>query len=84
MADIVIRNGTVIDGTGRAPFEADIAIENGHITAVGKVAERGAEEIDARARSSRPGLSIRTRIMMPRRRGAAGSRRRRGMASRRR
>ena len=33
MTDLVIRNGTVIDGTGAEPFEADIAIQDGKITA---------------------------------------------------
>ena len=82
MADIVIRNGTVIDGTGGAPFEADIAIENGRIAAVGKIAARGTEEIDA-ARPDRHARvsSIPTRTTTPRRPGAAASRRRPGMAS---
>ncbi len=84
MSDIVIRNGTVVDGTGGDPFEADVSIESGRITAVGKVSERGVEEIDARDRSSRRGLLIRTLIMTRRRRGAARLRRRRGMASPRR
>ena len=36
MVDLVIRNGTVIDGTGADPFEADVAIDGGKIVAVGK------------------------------------------------
>src|SRR5471030_83365 len=56
MADIVIRNGTIIDGTGAPPFEADIAIENGRIAAVGKIASRGSEEIDARGKVVTPGF----------------------------
>ena len=43
MVDIVIRNATIIDGTGAPPVEADIAIENGRIAAVGKIASRGTE-----------------------------------------
>ena len=35
MHDLVIRHGTVIDGTGGAPIEADIAIANGKIAAQG-------------------------------------------------
>ena len=34
-ATLIIRNGTVIDGSGGAPFEADVAIANGKITQVG-------------------------------------------------
>jgi N-acyl-D-aspartate/D-glutamate deacylase len=56
MADIVIRNGTVIDGTGAPPFEADIAVENGQITGVGKIAGRGREEIDAKGQIVTPGF----------------------------
>ena len=37
MFDTLLRGGTVIDGTGRAAFAADIAIENGTIAAVGQL-----------------------------------------------
>lgn len=56
MADLVIRGGTVIDGTGAAPREADVAIEGGRIAEVGRVAARGREEIDARGRCVTPGF----------------------------
>ncbi len=59
MADqhsLVIRGGTVIDGTGREGIEADVAIDNGRITEVGKVAGKGAEEIDAKGRIVTPGF----------------------------
>jgi len=55
-ADLVIRGGTVIDGTGRDPFEADIAITGTRIAAVGEVPGRGREEIDARGRLVTPGF----------------------------
>ena len=44
--DIVIRSGTVIDGTGAAGFAADIAIDGDTITAVGAVDAEGRSEID--------------------------------------
>lgn len=47
MHDIIIRNGTVIDGTGRDRFKADIAISDGQIAKVGKVPEAARREIDA-------------------------------------
>jgi N-acyl-D-aspartate/D-glutamate deacylase len=53
---LVIRNGTVVDGSGGAPFQADIAITNGRITQLGKVAARGAEEIDAKGLLVTPGF----------------------------
>lgn len=54
--DLVIRNGTAIDGTGRAPIDADIAIAGGRIAAIGQVAGAGAEEIDARGKLVTPGF----------------------------
>jgi N-acyl-D-aspartate/D-glutamate deacylase len=56
MADLVIRGGMVVDGTGGAPFEADLAIAEGRITHIGQVAERGREEIDARGHLVTPGF----------------------------
>ncbi len=56
MSDLIIRNGTVIDGTGAAPIEADIAIDNGRITAIGRIPGRGTQEIDAKGRIVTPGF----------------------------
>ena len=55
---LVIRGGTVVDGSGSAPFEADVALSGGRIAAVGRLgpAPRGAEEIDARGRLVTPGF----------------------------
>jgi N-acyl-D-aspartate/D-glutamate deacylase len=54
--DIVIRGGTVIDGSGSTAREADVAISNGRIIEIGRVVARGAEEIDARERIVTPGF----------------------------
>ena len=54
--DLVIRGGTVVDGTGAPAFEADVAVRDGRIAAIGRVAERGAEEIDARGMLVTPGF----------------------------
>jgi N-acyl-D-aspartate/D-glutamate deacylase len=56
MVDLVIRGGTVIDGTGGDPFEADVAVEAGKIVAIGVVSARGNEEIDARGKIVTPGF----------------------------
>jgi N-acyl-D-aspartate/D-glutamate deacylase len=54
--DLVIRNGTVIDGTGAAGFAADVAIDGDRITEIGVVTGRGTGEIDATGRHVTPGF----------------------------
>ena len=54
--DLVIRNGFVIDGSGSPGRESDVAIDDGKITAVGKVAGKGREEIDAKGEIVTPGF----------------------------
>jgi N-acyl-D-aspartate/D-glutamate deacylase len=54
--DLVIRGGTVADGSGGELFEADVAITGGRISEVGKVSARGREEIDARGKLVTPGF----------------------------
>ncbi|GAK43883.1 amidohydrolase family protein/D-aminoacylase domain-containing protein [Tepidicaulis marinus] len=54
--DLVIRGGTVADGTGGDLFEADIAVSGGKIAEIGKVAGKGAEEIDASGLLVTPGF----------------------------
>jgi len=56
MSDLVIRGGTVVDGTGAPARRADVAISNGRITAVGDVKERGTREIDAGGLVVAPGF----------------------------
>ncbi|MBX3479000.1 MAG: amidohydrolase family protein [Caulobacter sp.] len=55
MHDLVIRNGRVVDGNETPAFEADIAIDNGRIAAIGKVTGRGRREIDAAGKIVTPG-----------------------------
>lgn len=54
--DIVIRGGTVIDGSGLGSFRADVGVADGRITSVGKIAERGRAEIDAEGHVVTPGF----------------------------
>jgi len=56
MMDLVIRSGTLADGTGAPLREADIAVKDGRIAAVGKIADKGAEEIDAKGLLVTPGF----------------------------
>ncbi len=53
--DIVIRNGRVLDGAGNPWILADVAIKNGRFARIGKIAERGKQEIDATGRYVSPG-----------------------------
>ena len=55
MYDLIIRNGTVIDGTGADRKVADIAISEGQIIKVGEVLERANNEIDANGKLVTPG-----------------------------
>jgi N-acyl-D-aspartate/D-glutamate deacylase len=54
--DLVIRNGTIIDGSGAPAFEGDVAVTKGRIAAVGPVAGQGREEIDAKGKLVTPGF----------------------------
>ena len=54
--DLVIRGGTVVDGTGAEPFSADIAVDGDQITGIGQVAGKGKQEIDADGLNVSPGF----------------------------
>jgi N-acyl-D-aspartate/D-glutamate deacylase len=56
MFDLVIRGGTVVDGTGMPGFTADVALEGGRIAKVGRVSENAAREIDADGLVVTPGF----------------------------
>ena len=55
MHDFVIRNGKIIDGSGKKPFIGDIAIDDEKISLVGFVANSGKKEIDAKGNLVTPG-----------------------------
>ncbi len=57
MHELVIRNGTLVDGTGSPARPADVAIDNGIITAVGDLSgERSTRSIDAEGHIVSPGF----------------------------
>lgn len=56
MFDIVIKNGLVVDGSGKAGFKGDVAIKDGRIAAVGSVAGDAKRTIDASGRVVSPGF----------------------------
>jgi N-acyl-D-aspartate/D-glutamate deacylase len=55
MLDLVVRGGTIVDGSGGASFTGDVGVQGGRIVAVGRAAERGKRELDARGLLVTPG-----------------------------
>ena len=56
MADLVIRGALLCDGSGREAARGDLAVTGGRIAAVGRVAERGARELDGAGLALAPGF----------------------------
>ena len=56
MFDLVIRGGTVVDGSGGTPFVADVAVDGDRIVAVGENLGAGRDEIDASGKIVTPGF----------------------------
>ena len=54
--DLVIRGGTIVDGSGGETFIGDVAVSRGLIVGIGKIVGTGREEIDARGRLVTPGF----------------------------
>ena len=54
--DLVIRNGTVIDGSGLSSYRADVAVIGHRIAQIGRVRGRGLREIDAEGHAVTPGF----------------------------
>jgi len=54
--DIIIRGGTIVDGSGGAPYVADVALKDGVIARIGAVQGSAAEEIDAAGLTVTPGF----------------------------
>ena len=54
--DLLIKNGTVVDGSGLPRFQADVGIAEGKIVAIGKIRENAREVIDAEGHVVSPGF----------------------------
>jgi N-acyl-D-amino-acid deacylase len=54
--DVIVRGGTIYDGTGGVPFRGDVAIRGDHIVGVGHVAGSAKRVIDARGLAVAPGF----------------------------
>ena len=57
MRDLLIRNGRIVDGTGRAAYESDLAIDSGRITAIERTLnDKARRVIDAKGAIVTPGF----------------------------
>jgi N-acyl-D-aspartate/D-glutamate deacylase len=56
MHELLIKNGTIVDGTGAPAFKGDIAIDDGRITAVGQTGPEARETLDATGLLVTPGF----------------------------
>jgi len=56
MLDLIIKNGTVIDGSGMPGYRADLGIKDGRIVKIGRVAEEALEIVDATGKIVSPGF----------------------------
>ena len=56
MLDLIIRNGTIVDGTGMPGYIGDIGVLDGRIVATGNIHDRAVEEVDATGRVVAPGF----------------------------
>jgi N-acyl-D-amino-acid deacylase len=54
--DILIKNGTVVDGSGGARYRADVALTNGKIAAIGRLNDKARQVIDAEGHVVSPGF----------------------------
>src|ERR671939_146545 len=54
--DLLIRNGTVIDGSGLPRYRADVGVKNGKIAAIGRIRESASDVIDAEGHVVAPGI----------------------------
>jgi N-acyl-D-amino-acid deacylase len=54
--DLVVKNGTVIDGSGLPGYRADVGVRRGRIAAIGRIRERAREVIDADGHVVAPGF----------------------------
>ncbi|HXC78392.1 MAG TPA: amidohydrolase family protein, partial [Candidatus Acidoferrum sp.] len=56
MLDLVVRNGSIVDGTGASRWHGDLAINDGYIVGVGEVTSRARQAIDAEGMIIAPGF----------------------------
>ena len=56
MYDLIIRNGTIVDGSGLPAFTADVAVHDGRVAKIGRIAGDARETLDATGKVVAPGF----------------------------
>jgi N-acyl-D-amino-acid deacylase len=56
MYDLLIRHGRIIDGTGSAPYAADVGVKDGDIVAIGRLEDEAGKTVDATGQVVAPGF----------------------------
>ena len=56
MLDLIIRGGSILDGSGSEAYIADLAVKDGKIAAIGTVSEPALRELDAKGKTVTPGF----------------------------
>ena len=54
--DLIIKHGTVVDGSGGARYRADVGLKDGRIVEIGRITSRGERTIDAEGHVVTPGF----------------------------
>ena len=54
--DLVIRNGTIVDGSGAPAYRGDVGVVGDRIAAIGAITDKGRQEIDAEGHYVTPGF----------------------------
>ncbi|HEY7141834.1 MAG TPA: amidohydrolase family protein, partial [Methylomirabilota bacterium] len=54
--DLIVKNGTIVDGSGLSRYRADVGVRHGRIVTIGRIRERAREEIDADGQVVAPGF----------------------------
>ena len=54
--DLVVKNGTVIDGSGLPRYRADVGVREGRIVTIGRIREQASEVVDAEGQVVAPGF----------------------------
>ena len=56
MLDLLIRGGTLVDGTGAPPYCADLGVQDGRIVEIGAITQTARETVDASGAWVTPGF----------------------------